>query len=414
MQTSIIAIGDELLIGQVIDTNSGDIARALNPLGWRVNDVQVVADDADQILRAIERGFASSDVVLTTGGLGPTKDDITKDTLCRYFGGELREDPATLENVKEVVAKRGIKINELTAAQAIVPTSCTVIQNKVGTAPLMWFERDEKVLVAMPGVPFETRQMFREAVIPRLLNRFTSDVAIEHRTLLVTDWTESRLAMEIADWEDALPPYLHLAYLPKPGLIRLRLDGTHHNRDFINAELDRYCDELAARLGDSILFADDKPVEEILLHYLSEKRLTIATAESCTGGNIAHLITSIPGSSANFIGSIVAYSNDVKTAILNVSSNTLYDNGAVSIPVVEQMVEGACHALNTDCAIATSGIAGPTGGTEEKPIGTVCIAIKTPAGTISDTFHFPGNRNRVIERASTVAIITAIKQLRNL
>ncbi len=414
MDVSIIAIGDELLIGQVIDTNSGDIARYLNPLGWRVNDVQVVADDADQILRAIERGFASSDVVLTTGGLGPTKDDITKATLCKYFGGELREDPTTLENVKEVVAKRGFKINELTAAQAIVPTSCTVIQNKVGTAPLMWFERDGKVLVSMPGVPFETRQMFREAVIPRLLERFTSDVAIEHRTLLVTDWTESRLAMEISDWEDALPSYLHLAYLPKPGLIRLRLDGTHPDRDFINAELDRCRDELVASLGDTILFADDKPVEEVLLHLLSEKGLTIATAESCTGGNIAHLITSIPGSSANFIGSVIAYSNNVKTGILGVSPDTLSNNGAVSIPVVEQMVEGACRALNTDCAIATSGIAGPTGGTPEKPVGTVCIAIKTPAGVIADTFHFPGNRSRVIERASTIAIITAIKQLRNL
>ena len=412
MIVSIIAIGDELLIGQVIDTNSGDIARYLNPFGWRVNDVQVVADDADQILRAIERGFASSDVVLTTGGLGPTKDDITKATLCRYFGGELREDPATLENVKEVVAKRGFKINELTAAQAIVPTSCTVIQNKVGTAPLMWFERNGKVLVAMPGVPFETRQMFREAVVPRLLARFTTTEAIDHRTILVTDWTESRLAMELSDWEDALPPYIHLAYLPKPGLIRLRLDGTHSDGDFINAELDRYRNELIARLGDTILYTDDKTVEEVLLHYLSEKGLNIATAESCTGGNIAHLITSVPGSSANFLGSVVAYSNDVKIGTLGVPNDTLSVYGAVSIPVVEQMVAGVCDILRTDCAIATSGIAGPSGGSPEKPVGTVCIAVKTPAGVISDTFRFPGNRSRVIERASTMAIIMAIKQLR--
>ncbi len=414
MNVSIIAIGDELLIGQVIDTNSGDIARFLNPLGWKVNDVQVVADDTDQILRAIERGFASSDVVLTTGGLGPTKDDITKATLCRYFGGELHEDPEVLENVKEVVAKRGFKINALTAAQAIVPTSCTVIQNKVGTAPLMWFERDGKVLVAMPGVPFETRQMFREAVVPRLLQRFTSSIAIEHRTILVTDWTESCLAMEISDWEDALPPYIHLAYLPKPGLIRLRLDGTHNDRNFINAELDKYKAELVNHLGDSVLFAEDKPVEEILLHYLAQKGLTIATAESCTGGNMSRLITSVPGSSASYKGSIVAYSNDIKINLLGVSDTTLASNGAVSIPVVEQMVEGACRATAADCAIATSGIAGPSGGTPEKPVGTVCIAVKTPAGTVSDTLHFPGNRSRVIERASTVAIIMAIKQLRNL
>lgn len=414
MFVSIIAIGDELLIGQVVDTNSGDIARILNPSGWKVNDVQVVADDADQILRAIERGFASSDVVLTTGGLGPTKDDITKATLCRYFGGELREDPTTLENVKEVVEKRGISLNELTAAQAIVPTSCTVIQNKVGTAPLMWFERDGKVLVAMPGVPFETRQMFREAVVPRLLARFTTTEVIGHRTILVTDWTESRLAMELSDWEDALPPYIHLAYLPKPGLIRLRLDGTHPDHDFINAELDRCRNELIARLGDTVLYTDDKSVEEILLHYLSEKGLTIATAESCTGGNIAHLITSVPGSSAGFIGGVVAYSNDIKTDMLGVANDVLSAYGAVSIPVVEQMVAGACDTLRSDCAIATSGIAGPSGGSPEKPVGTVCIAVKTPAGVFSDTFRFPGNRSRVIERASTMAIIIAIKQLRNL
>ncbi len=412
MNVSIIAIGDELLIGQVIDTNSGDIARYINPFGWRVNDVQVVADDADQILRAIERAFASSDVVLTTGGLGPTKDDITKATLCRYFGGELREDPEVLENVKEVVAKRGLKINDLTAAQAIVPTSCTVIQNRVGTAPLMWFERDGKVLVSMPGVPFETRQMFREAVMPKLMERFTSSVAISHRTILVTDWSESRLAMEISDWEDALPSYIHLAYLPKPGLIRLRLDGTHPDSNFINAELDRCRAELVAMLGSSVLFDDDKSVEEILLHYLAEKRLSIATAESCTGGNIAHLITSVPGSSTAFTGSVVAYSNAVKENLLGVSASTLAANGAVSIPVVEQMVEGACKALSTDCAIATSGIAGPSGGTTEKPVGTVSIAVKTPAGIVSDTFHFPGNRSRVIDRASTVAIIMAIKQLK--
>lgn len=412
MNVSIIAIGDELLIGQVIDTNSGDIARFLNPLGWKVNDVQVVADDADQILRAINRGFDSSDVILTTGGLGPTKDDITKATLCKYFGGELREDPKVLENVKEVVAKRGLKLNELTAAQAIVPTSCTVIQNRVGTAPLMWFENNGKVLVAMPGVPFETRQMFRDAVIPKLLQRFTSDIAIEHRTILVTDWSESQLAMEISDWEDALPPYIHLAYLPKPGLIRLRLDGTHPDREFINAELNRYKTELLTILGDTVLFDEDKPIEEILLHFLAQKGLTISTAESCTGGNIAHLITSVSGCSSNFNGSIIAYSNTIKENLLGVQTNTLATYGAVSIPVVEQMVDGACKALSTDCAIATSGIAGPTGGTSEKPVGTVCIAVKTPASIFSNIYHFPGNRARVIERASMVALIMAIKQIK--
>lgn len=414
MTSSIIVIGDEILIGQVIDTNSGDIARMLNPCGWRVNDVQVVGDDATQILRAIERAFESSDVVLTTGGLGPTKDDITKSTLCQYFGGELYENADVLENVKEVVAKRGLKLNDLTAQQAIVPSSCQVIQNRVGTAPIMWFEKDGKVLVSMPGVPFEAIQMMREAVLPLLLEKYHSDVAIEHRTLLVTGWSESRLAMEISDWEDALPSYIHLAYLPKPGLIRLRLDGMHADGDFINKELDRYKNELIERFGNDILHPDDLTPPEILLYYLNRLGLTVATAESCTGGNIAHEITSIAGSSSVFMGSVVAYSNDVKHRVLGVKKETLETYGAVSIPTVEEMAEGVCRVIDTDCSIVTSGIAGPGGGTPDKPVGTVCIAIKSPTGIVSATHHFPGNRSRVIDRATTTAIITLIKELKSI
>ena len=414
MTSSIIVIGDEILIGQVIDTNSGDIARMLNPCGWRVNDVQVVGDDATQILRAIERAFESSDVVLTTGGLGPTKDDITKSTLCQYFGGELYENVEVLENVKEVVAKRGLKLNDLTAQQAIVPSSCQVIQNRVGTAPIMWFEKDGKVLVSLPGVPFEAIQMMREAVLPLLLEKYHSDVTIEHRTILVTGWSESRLAMEISDWEDALPPYIHLAYLPKPGLIRLRLDGTHPNEDFINKELDRYKNELIERFGDDILYPDDLTPPEILLYHLNQLGLTVATAESCTGGNIAHEITSIAGSSSVFMGSVVAYSNDVKHRVLGVKKETLETYGAVSIPTVEEMAEGVCRVIDTDCSIVTSGIAGPGGGTPDKPVGTVCIAVKSPRGIVSAVHHFPGNRSRVIDRATTTAIITLIKELKSI
>lgn len=414
MDCSIIVIGDEILIGQVIDTNSGDIARMLNPYGWRVNDVQVVGDETSQILRAIERAFESSDVVLTTGGLGPTKDDITKSTLCQYFGGKLYENAEVLENVKEVVAKRGLKLNELTAQQAIVPSSCQVIQNCVGTAPLMWFEKCGKVLVAMPGVPFETQQMFRQAVLPMLLEKFHSNVAIEHRTLLITGWSESRLAMEISDWEDALPPYIHLAYLPKPGLIRLRLDGTHTDANFINQELDRYKNELIERFGNDILHEDDLTPPEILLHHLNRLGLTVATAESCTGGNIAHQITSIAGSSSVFMGSVVAYSNDVKHRVLGVKCRTLKTHGAVSIPTVEEMTQGVCQVIGTDCSIVTSGIAGPGGGTPDKPVGTVCIAVKSPNGIVSASHHFPGNRSRVIDRASTNAIIILIQELKKL
>lgn len=412
MNVSVIAIGDELLIGQVVDTNSGDIARMLQPHGWSVNDVQVVGDSSEAILTAIRRGFEISDVVLTTGGLGPTKDDITKSVLCRFFGGELREDVSVLENVKEVVAKRGLKLNDLTATQAVVPTSCRVIQNKVGTAPLMWFEQNGKILVSMPGVPFETRQMFQDAVLPDLLKRFKSNVAIEHRTILVTGWSESQLAMEISNWENALPSYIHLAYLPKPGLIRLRLDGVYHDKEFLNEELDKYKSQLIARLAEDVLCDEDYTLQEILLQYLNKLNLTVATAESCTGGNIAHLITSVAGSSSVFMGSVVAYSNDVKHRLLSVKQETLDEYGAVSIPTVEEMAKGVCDIVKTDCGIVTSGIAGPGGGTIDKPVGMVCIAVKSPGGIVSDTFYFPGNRGRVIERASTMGLIMLIKHLK--
>lgn len=414
MNVSIIVIGDEILIGQVIDTNSGDIARMIEPCGWHVNDVQVVGDNASHILQAIDRAFESSDVVLTTGGLGPTKDDLTKTTLCQYFGGELYENADVLENVKEVVAKRGLKLNDLTAAQAIVPSSCKVIQNRVGTAPLMWFEKDAKVLIAMPGVPFETQQMFREAVLPLLLEKYNSNTSIEHRTLLITGWSESRLAMEINDWEDALPSYIHLAYLPKSGLIRLRLDGMHIDNKFLNQELDKYRDELIARFGEDVLHPDDLTPPEILLHHLNRLDLTVATAESCTGGNIAHQITSIAGSSSAFMGSVVAYSNDVKNRVLGVHNETLDTYGAVSLQTVEEMAQGACNVIGTDCAIVTSGIAGPGGGTPDKPVGTVCIAIKSPHGIVSTIHHFPGNRSRVIDRATTTAIISLIHELKKI
>lgn len=413
MKISIIAIGTELLIGQVIDTNSGDIARKFAPYGWEVNDVQVVDDNAREIVRAVDRAFESSDVVITTGGLGPTKDDITKTTLCEYFGGEMREDPSVLDNIKRVFEKRGLTLNELTACQAVVPTSCKVIQNTVGTAPIMWFEKDGKVLVSMPGVPFETREMLDTAVIPALLDKFKSDINIEHRCVLVTGYTESLLAMTISEWEDALPSWLHLAYLPKPGLVRLRIDGKHPDKEFLIHEINRRHAELCKMLDDHVLCDRDIPIESLLIEELRKRGMSLSTAESCTGGNIAHTITTIPGCSDVFNGGVVAYSNQVKENILGVSSVTLQQHGAVSEEVVREMVTGACKALNTDCAIATSGIAGPGGGTPAKPVGTVCIGIKTPDRIFTHTYHFPGNRQRVIERATMTAIIQAIELIRS-
>lgn len=415
MKASIIIIGDELLIGQVTDTNSGFLARSMAPYGWEVSNVRTIADDPDAIREAVREALEESRVVLTTGGLGPTKDDITKSVLCEIFGGELREDPSVTENIKNVFRKRGIKLNELTAAQAWVPTSASVIQNPVGTAPVMWFETEgprKSVLVAMPGVPFETEHVFTNAVLPRLLSRFPSPDVIVHRTIMVSDISESALAMRLSDWESALPSHLHLAYLPKPGLIRLRLDGHGRDEEQLKEEIDRETAKLIALLGDNFLYDGDATPAEILLRILKAAGLTFATAESCTGGNIAHLITSVAGSSESMLGGVISYSNDVKKKLLGVKAETLEALGAVSIPVVEQMAEGACRATGADVAVATSGIAGPGGGTEQKPVGTVCIAATFRGQTVSDTFHFPGNRARVIGRASTTALILAIHLIR--
>ena len=413
MKVSIIVIGDELLLGQVTDTNSGEIARHIAPYGWEVEDVQTVGDEAHEITRAINRAFELSDVVLTTGGLGPTKDDITKQVLRDYFGGELKEDPEVLANVMDVVGRRGFKINKLTAAQAIVPTSCRVIQNRVGTPPIMWFEKDGRVLVSMPGVPFETREMFQSEVFPQLRKRFKSNVDIEHAVLMVTDYTESALAEKIAPWEEALPAYLHLAYLPKPGLIRLRIDGAHHDKEFITSEVRRAASELHDMLGNAVIATEDLTPAQILLKACEAKGMTLTTAESCTGGNIAHEITLIPGSSAVFTGGIVSYSNEVKMRLLGVNGETLAANGAVSIPVVEEMARGALSATGADIAVATSGIAGPDGGSAEKPVGTVCMAVATADGRCSSMVgKFPGNRGRVIDASTTKVLIMAVKHLR--
>ena len=380
MKYSIIAIGDELLIGQVTDTNSGWIARHMTPRGWDVNTIQVVPDDAEQIKLAIDRAFAQTDVVLMTGGLGPTKDDITKPTLCRYFGGEMVLDEAVEANVRQVMERRHLKlhlkINEYTRLQAMVPSSCRVIQNEMGTAPLMWFERDGKVLVSMPGVPFELQGMMERAVIPQLLARFNDGEDIEFRTFVVTGIIESALAMQLDEFERNMPHGIHLAYLPEGGIIRLRLTGSSTDARQINDDMERLSRQLHDILGGHIIADGDKRLPEILGDRLRERGLTLATAESCTGGNIAHQITSIAGSSDYFKGAVVSYANEVKMSLLGVSEQDIIDHGVVSEPVVRQMVEGACRAIGTDCAIATSGIAGPGGGTPTCP---VTVTASSPA-----------------------------------
>lgn len=413
MKLSIIVIGDEILIGQVTDTNSGFISRQLDPLGWETKRVLTVGDNAGDIRTAIEMSMADSELTITTGGLGPTKDDITKAVMCDIFGGILRYDEAVAENIREVFAIRCLKMNPLTEAQAMVPTSCRVIQNRLGTAPLMWFEREDgHVLIAMPGVPFETEGMMTRSVTQEIKQHFSPDVEVGHRVLMVCGVTESALAQRLENFENSLPQCLLLAYLPTPGLIRLRLDGIGEKGGDIEACLDRYYTELCKLAGENLLYKGDATAAEIALLYVRDRGLTLASAESCTGGNIAHRITEVPGCSDVYVGSVVSYSNDVKMNVLGVEQSDLRDHGAVSREVVVQMAEGVARATGADCAVATSGIAGPGGGSDEKPVGTVWTAVHTPNGTFAFVKRYPGNRSRVIDRASTEALLELAKALR--
>ncbi len=419
MDLSIVVIGDELLLGQVADTNSGFIARSVAPLGWKVVSVRTIADDAEDIYNAVDEAMKTSDAVITTGGLGPTKDDITKTTLCRYFNCGTHFDKEVEKNIYSIFEKRGLKMNDLTRNQAIVPDACKVIQNRFGTAPIMWFDKHtgckDTVLVSMPGVPFETEGMLPE-VIGALMDKFNPDIVMRHESFIVTDITESDLAARLDCFETHLPDCLHLAYLPSPGYIRLRLDGISAATD--EAELQQIfadtCLQLASELSDNLLYTGDSAPDRIVLELATSAGLRIATAESCTGGTIASRLTATPGASECFNGGVVSYSNAMKIDTLGVRGEDIEQFGAVSREVVEQMSAGIQKVSDAECAIATSGIAGPGGGSEEKPVGTVWIAVRVADRLESKCYRFPGNRSRVVDRASTTALIMLAKMLKDL
>ena len=409
MNVEIIVIGDELLIGQVTDTNSGWIARELNHIGWEVTEITTVRDRSREITDALNSSFGRVDVVLMTGGLGPTKDDITKQTLCDYFGGKLVFDESVFANVEAIFRRRKLTMNDSTRNQAYVPNVCTVIQNPVGTAPVMWFERNGKVLVSMPGVPTEMKTVMKEVVISRLREYFRDHSSILHRTCLVKDFTESRLSETLSDFEAQLPGCIKLAYLPTPGVIRLRLTARGDEESYLQKIIDDEFFKLRTILGSHLFCGSDTTLAGALGSILTERGETLATAESCTGGNIAHEITRIVGSSVYFKGSVVAYSNEVKIRVLNVSSETLSGFGAVSRETVLQMVSGVQRLLSSDCAIATSGIAGPGGGSVEKPVGTVWIAVRYGERSEAKCFCFEGDREQVIARATQSALLMLIQ-----
>lgn len=409
MNVEIIVIGDELLIGQVTDTNSGWIARELNHIGWEVTEITTVRDRSREITDALNSSFGRVDVVLMTGGLGPTKDDITKQTLCDYFGGKLVFDESVFANVEAIFRRRKLTMNDSTRNQAYVPNMCTVIQNPVGTAPVMWFERNGKVLVSMPGVPTEMKTVMKEVVISRLREYFQDHSSILHRTCLVKDFTESRLSETLSDFEAQLPACIKLAYLPTPGVIRLRLTARGDEESYLQKIIDDEFFKLRTILGSHLFCGSDTTLAGALGSILAERGEMLATAESCTGGNIAHEITRIAGSSVYFKGSVVAYSNEVKTRVLNVSSEILSGFGAVSRETVLQMVSGVQRLLSSDCAIATSGIAGPGGGSVEKPVGTVWIAVRYGERSEVECFCFEGDREQVIARATQSALLMLIQ-----
>jgi nicotinamide-nucleotide amidase len=405
----IITIGDEILIGQIVDTNSAWMAKELNLEGFRVKQITTVADDENHILEATGQALRRADIVLMTGGLGPTKDDITKQTLCKYFNTELVLDQSIIENIKELFANRPNVLNDLTFGQAYVPKAAVIIQNKRGTAPVTWFEKDGKVLVSMPGVPYEMEWAMENEIIPRLKTHFKTP-SLQHKTVIVYGYPESSLAIKLTDWENSLPEYIKLAYLPSPGLVKLRLTGSLEDKDNLKIAIEKEIVKLRELLGEAIIAEEDLPVEAVVGQLLREKNMKVATAESCTGGNIAHLFTSIPGSSDYFKGSVVAYSNEVKIKVLGVSPDVISEHGAVSQEVVEQMAKGVLDKLETDIAVSVSGIAGPDGGSEEKPVGTVWICVCTKDKIISRRFQFGQLRFRVINMSS-LAALAMIKEI---
>lgn len=410
MNAGIIIIGDEILIGQVVDINSSWISREMNKIGFRTETVITVGDDGKSISDAIDRCLEVADVVFMTGGLGPTKDDITKKVICEKFGTELVLNEAVLANVAEMLGRRGIALTENNRGQALVPATATVINNAVGTAPGIMMERNGKLLFSMPGVPFEMRYLMEHEIIP-LIKKHYNLKPVFHKTLLLTGIAESILAEKISDWEDSLAKNVKLAYLPAYSSIRLRL-SVYQPDDTTESYINAKVEELKRIVPENIIAYEDIKLEELVGKLLKDRHCTVATAESCTGGKVASLITSVSGSSEYYKGSVVSYCNEVKADVLGVSRADLEKYGAVSSTVAEQMASGVRRLLKTDYAVATTGIAGPTGGSDEKPVGTVWIAVATPTKVVSRKYVFGKDRSINIERFAASALSMLIVEMK--
>jgi nicotinamide-nucleotide amidase len=399
MKAEIITIGDELLIGQVIDTNSAWMGEELNKIGIKVNRITSISDDRDEIISTLKEASKRAQLVLITGGLGPTNDDITKKTLADFFKVNMRFDEKAYEDVVHLFSIRGREVSEINRFQAEVPENCTTLYNKVGTAPGMWFDEEGVVYVSLPGVPYEMKYLMENEVIPRVKQRFKTPFIV-HSTILTFGIGESFLAEKIAAFENSLPNSIKLAYLPSAGSVRLRLSGIGESEEGLKQEIEELTKELSAIIPEFIYGYEKDELPKVVGNLLKAKGLTLATAESCSGGFMAHLITAVPGSSTYYMGSTVTYSNESKTQLLNIPASLIEQYGAVSEPVVLAMVESAKKLFKVDCAIATTGVAGPGGGTPEKPVGTVWVGVSTPDETKAYLLKLGDNRLRTIEIAA--------------
>ncbi|MDL2251911.1 competence/damage-inducible protein A [Odoribacter sp. OttesenSCG-928-J03] len=408
MKAILITIGDEILLGQVLDTNSHYISGQLTKIGIEVIEKFTISDKEQDILETVDFAIKHSDLVVVTGGLGPTNDDVTKKVLADYFNSRLILNPEILEWIEGMLKNRNVPMNEKNVGQAMLPDNCRILKNHKGTASGMWFERDNKSVISLPGVPFEMVHLMEDYIVPDLKSRYP-ELQIDYKVLKVYDIPESELAVRLEDWEAGLPEGLKLAYLPAAGWIRLRLTATGK----AIVRLTEYYDSLKKALGELYYVeGEENNIEREFGRIMREKGYTVSTAESCSGGYIAHLITSVPGSSAYFKGSVIAYDNEVKENILGVKRSDMIAYGAVSEQVVIQMAENVKKILKTDCGIATSGVAGPDGGSPEKPVGTVWIAVATPQGTTAQKFVFSSNRERNISKSSVKSLEMLLEEIK--
>lgn len=402
-----ISIGDELLIGQVINTNAAWLGEQLSNAGFQLDSTLTIGDSEKAILDAFH-ACMDADLVLVTGGLGPTADDITKPTVCKFFDTELEFCQAAYDNVVSLFQRRGFQMSERNRGQAMLPKACEYVPNTYGTAPCMWLEKEGVAFAFMPGVPFEMKGIFTDELLPRIKERFHA-IPYEKRVIMTTGIGESFLADKIKEWEDALPDFLSLAYLPQHGMVRLRLSGRHEDAASLHATLDDEVEKLKRLISEYIFSMQDQPIERTVLDLLINKGLTFASAESCTGGNIAHVFTLIPGSSQAFKGGAVTYATPTKTKVLGVPSEIIEKYGVVSQEVVESMASGVRNLMEADFGVATTGIAGPSGGTDETPVGTMWVAVASSNGVISKYFNFGKDRVNVINRA-TIAAYEMLRQ----